>query len=265
MTALWMKRQVRDSFLAGEDCGFSAAIADQIDHNGVELYAGLLNYGLLDVLTSIYPLCARLLGKHWKTVVDDYLNAFPPSHFNLNKTGYRFPQYVLESLPDMIQRHPYLAELADYEWAEMEMLECDEQAPPSELKQLDSVDQFSLYAPIVNPALALRHYRFPIIKVAEQLESGKRKPAKVNAAKSVVNVVIYRDPQLNRCRFLDVGDVAAAVLERVQTQSTSHTDLIALVLSMSPDVNPQIVIADFLAMIEHFQANRLMLGNRRIH
>src|SRR5277367_133169 len=123
LTTLWMNRDARARFLAGKNASISPDLAKQIDRGGVELYAGLLNYGHHDVMNSIYPLSAKLLGKNWPAIVDDYLETFPPHHFNLNRTAKQFPGYAEQSLSEFTERFPFLPELADYEWVEMELLE----------------------------------------------------------------------------------------------------------------------------------------------
>jgi hypothetical protein len=213
-------------------------------------------------MDSIYPLNAKLLGKNWPAIVDDYLETFPPNHFNLNRTAKQFPGYVEQYLSDYTERYPFLAELADYEWVEMDLLEVDEALPHSQLESPQTPDHITSYGPIINPALRIRHYQFPIISIAEQLESSKRKPGKVKPGQS--RVAIYRDPKLNRCRFLDVGPVAASVVEAAQAAPITYAELIALAVSMSPGVNPQQTIADFLVLVDDLQSKNLFLGNKKL-
>ncbi len=193
LTALWIDRVKRDEFLAGDSSWLDPKIDKEIDRAGVELYAELLNYGHHGVMSSIYPLCEKLLGKVWQGAVELYLEECPPNHYNLNRMAKRFPEFVMEHLPEQIERFPFLGELADYEWVEMELLEYNEDTPRSDLASLQSPSEFAQYAPIVNPASIIRHYQFPIIEIASKIENSKRKPAKVRARKSYV--VTYRESE----------------------------------------------------------------------
>ncbi len=201
LTSLWMNRDARAEFLDSGKCDLDATLAAQIDRDGVELYAGLLNYGHHDVMLSIYPLCAKLLSSHWEEVIDNYLDVFPPSHFNLNQTAKQFPEYVTNHLQEFTAKYPYLSELADYEWIELELLEHHASTvSPSELEILQTPEHFAQFGPILNPALIIRKYQHPIIAIAEKLEGPKRKPGKVSPKQT--HVVVYRDCENNRCRFL---------------------------------------------------------------
>jgi hypothetical protein len=77
-------------------------------------------------------------------------------------------------------------------------------------------------------------------------------------------VLIYRDPSINRCRFLEAGAVAASILEKCRQSLTPYTDLIKFAVSAA-NSDPQSVIADFLSMVEHLQANNLFLGNKSLN
>jgi hypothetical protein len=83
-------------------------------------------------------------------------------------------------------------------------------------------------------------------------------------SQAATNVVIYRDPSINRCRFVEVGDVAAAVLEKLLLCPTPYTELISFAVSISRETDPQQTIADFLGMIEHLQSIHIFLGNQRV-
>lgn len=260
---LWMNRTARAEFIEKNICELDPELAKQIDKDGVELYAGLLNYGHQDVMSSIYPLCAKVIGGRWEQIVDDYLEVHPPHHFNLNRTAAHFPSFIATYSESLLHRCPYLIDLADYEWVELEMIEHDGIAPTSQLENLDSPEQFARFGPIINPALKVRTYQYPVISIAERLESGKRKAGKVNAKQS--HVVIYRDPAINRCRFLEVGPTAAAILSRVIEETAEHrvctyNELMTLAVSMSA-ADPQKTIADFLGLVEQLQTDRLFLGN----
>jgi hypothetical protein len=262
MTTLWMRRHEREAFLDGDDSGVNADIAGQIDKTGVELYASLLNYGHQDVIGSIFPFCAKLLHKHWEEIVDDYLEKYPPNHFNLNRSAQRFSEYLDKHQPRLKKRFPYIVELADYEWLELELLEKDVISPPSELETLESPEQFTAFAPIVNPALALRRYNYSIMKIAEEIQNSCQKPR--NSSRMPTNVVVYRDPCGNRSRFLEVGSVAASIIEMALADNAAYSELISFAVSMNPNHDPQSTVIEFLAMVENLQENHLFLGNRKL-
>ncbi len=87
VATLWLNREAREWLIKGRKKEKPESLKDvpeellqAVDRDGVALYGGLISYGHQDVMESIYPYCARLLGKKWLTVVEDYLLKFPPDH-----------------------------------------------------------------------------------------------------------------------------------------------------------------------------------------
>jgi hypothetical protein len=273
MRMLWMDRKEREAFLDGQTGKKKKAAASrvsevspellgEIDKNGVKLYAGLLNYGHQDLMLSIYPGCAKLIGDKWEDVVDHYLEKYPPEHFNLNRTASRFPEYIGKYGDRYLKRFPYLAELADYEWIELELMESDVAIEVCEFTSLTTPEHFEQWAPVVNQVLLLREYKYPITNVVDHLEDDCCLPRDVEPAQTFV--AVYRDPETNFCRFLEVGQSAAKVISTAQAARVPYRDLLGLAVSMSAAQDPQQAVVEFLELIEKLQSLSLFVGSVRI-
>jgi len=141
VVTLFLDRRSRESFLKPERAGkrkkataIDAAppeVLNEVDKRGVDLYARLLSIGHHDVIDSIYPGCSRLIGERWDEVVDNYLEHYPPSHYNFNRTAANFSAYLKEHGERYTKKFPYLCELADYEWLELEILEKNVKIEPA--------------------------------------------------------------------------------------------------------------------------------------
>ena len=129
--SLWTNRKARGQFLHmtcsqeadASNYGLPDKLLTGIDKAGVRLYAALMNYGHQDVMLSIFPGCAFLLGQRWQDVVHDYLEHYQPNHYCLNQVGLRFSQYLRQQGKEFLEEFPFICELADYEWLELELLE----------------------------------------------------------------------------------------------------------------------------------------------
>src|SRR5215470_7735633 len=151
MVTLWMNRGAREKFLHGtggkkaRQSGvdrLSPELLAGIDKRGVRVYARLLNFGHHDVMLSIYPGCAKLLADKWERVVDGYLEYFPPSHYNFNRTAARFSEFLAAYGDRYQKKFPYIAELADYEWLELEILERDVEIKVTPYEPLTQPEEF---------------------------------------------------------------------------------------------------------------------------
>jgi hypothetical protein len=234
-------------------------ILESVDRKGVELYAELLHFGHHDVMDSIYPYCAQLLSTQWPAIVDDYLLRFPPDHYNFNRLCSRLPAYFTTYGGKYTLKFPFLSELADYEWIELEKIEQDEQIDSEPHTQLSDPAQFVTLSPLLNPTVTMRDYRFNILSIARRLEQGK-KLGKVEPERTLV--AIYRQPQTHLCKFVELGEAAASIVEATRAGDKTYQQLLPLALALVPDTEPQQAVTDFLELIEELQELGIFVGDR---
>lgn len=266
LTTLWTNREALEKFMAGDYSGIDPAIAGQIDKNSFLIYAQVLQVKHYETMALTFPLAEKLLGDAWDDVVEDYRDAYPPSSYRSNRAGEYFRQFIESRLePGLKEQFPYLPELVDYEFAESEMIDFDDSEFDYHTDNctLQSAEEFAGFMPLVNPALVLRRYQYPILAVAEKLEEDSDQlPEGVKAEPG--SLLIYRDPDDNEVRFLSVGQVAAAIIEKAQEGKGSYSDLAALAISMNPAQDPQSTLADFIGLVASLQAKHVFLGHRKI-
>jgi uncharacterized protein len=267
---LWMDRKSRESFLDDEQTkskkGAVAAPDDllaQIDAEGVRLYAGLLTYGHHDLMLSVYPGCAKLLDDHFSDAVENYLEKFPPEHYNLNQAARRFPEYLTKYGERWIKKFPYIVELADYEWIELEMMEKDVSITKFPHELLSTPEQFEKLAPVVNPALLIKKYKYPIPSVVDHLEDDCCLPRDIEPADTYM--AIYRDPDTHRCRFMELGEVAVQLVEAARQEPVSYRDLLSTAVACSASPDPQKPVLEFLELVETLQSAGLFVGSQPLN
>jgi hypothetical protein len=263
--SLWLDSEARAWLLSGGEGKRPASleeapqdILDKCDLKGVNLYGGLISYGHKDVITSIFPYCCRLIGKKWDATLEDYLLKFPPDHYNLNRLCKRFPQYITEYGGKDLKRYPYLAELADFEWIELEKMEQDVFIALHGHESLTTPEQISHLHPIVNPTLTIRHYNYNVLALTERLESGA-KPGKVDPDPTAI--AIYRQATSHDCAFVELSDTAAKVVELSAIKPTTYQNLLSAALAFSHEVEPQQAVLDYLEMIEDLQQMGVFVGS----
>jgi hypothetical protein len=272
LCTLWMNRRQREAFLDNSgtgkkgkkstgDLSLSPELSEKIDRNGIRLYAQLLNIGHQDLMENVFPGCARLIGDKWTDVVDDYLEKFPPSHFNLNRSAEKFSQYLAKWGERYVRKYPFIVELADYEWLELELLEHPALIEVYEHTPLSSPEQCALLRPVVNPVLAIRRYKYPITAIVEHLEDNCCIPK--DAAPNETAVAVFRDPESHSCRFLEIGEMTARIVEVALESPTSYKDLIELAVA-SGGMDPQQCVIEFLSMVEKLQEVRLLVGSQAL-
>lgn len=259
LTAIWMERQPIES-AQSLACVLES---ETFDEKGAQLYARLIGYGNSDVLSSIYPYCEKVLGKNWDKTLRAYIQKFPPDHFHLNTAAKRFPQFLQSECPELIEKIPYLAELADYEWLEMELLELDTAIGITEKSPFNDPQTFVSLGPLLNPTLRVHSYAFPIQEIVDfldDMEEGKSFRKKFKPCKS--HVAMYRDPVTHRVRIVDLDENAQILLS--EASSSSYADLARRNVELNPTLDPQSTVADVIDLIEQFREINLFVGDRKI-
>jgi len=256
LTSIWMEKQPVES---AQSLGCIVE-GEQFDENGARLYARLIGYGHSDVLSSIYPYCQKVLNRSWEKTLKQYVQSFPPDHFHLNSSARRFPQFLKEQCKEILDKHPYLAELADYEWLEMELLEADTKISVSEKTPLQDPSVFVSLGPILNQTLQIRTYEFPIQEIVDLIESGKGFRKKFKPKQS--HVAMYRDPFSHRVRIVDIDDNARILLS--ESGHLSYGDLARRAVELNPERDPQKTVADVIELVEYFHEINLFVGDIKI-
>lgn len=260
LTSLWMDSGFRERVFAGTiNQQMKPADGEKLDKRGASLYARLINIGHVDVMSSIYPYCSQLLGRQWESVVRDYISLFPPDHYRLNKTARRFPQYVLEK-QSLMKKYPFLSELADYEWVEMELLEDERKIDIVDKKDLTEPDQFVLNGPIINAVHVLRSYHYPVSTIAELIDAGKGFRRKFKPDPCFV--LIYRHPRTHRCRFVELDDKTFKILQLAENNHASYADILRLAVELSEGADPQLTVTEILDLIEDFHESFVFVGSK---
>lgn len=262
LTSLWMDSEYRNRVFSGvENTGLKSEGDTGLDKRGAGLYARLINIGHVDVMSSIYPYCSRVLGRQWETVVRDYIKLYPPQHYRLNKTASRFPEYVA-GVPSLIKKFPFLSELADYEWVEMDLLEDRRKIERTSRIELAQPDDFVKSSPIMNPVHVLRSYTYPVAHIAELVDAdqGFRKKFKPEESYSL----IYRHPESHRCRFLELDEKTFKILETAASPGKTYADLLKVAVELTPHQDPHATVTEILELIERFHNEFVFVGSKAI-
>jgi hypothetical protein len=270
MSTLWMNRHARAWLFSDESIDEApeevAAIDPQIlkemDRKGASLYAGSINYEHHHMADVIFPYCAKIIGKDWDELVKDYYQAYPSSHYNFNKICINFSRYLSEQRPELLSKYPYLAELADYEWLELEKSEDEREVKNAERIEINSLEQITQYCPMVNPTLTMRHYEYPIPDIAEKLENSKRVQKKFKA--EACNVAIYRDSETFNTRFMQLGTASSTIIETAQSKPSSYQELLKIGISLSSYSDPEKIVSEFLELIEELHTDNIFVGSKKI-
>lgn len=267
LKTLWLDRESLAVFFNTEGAAGESndviSFREGADREGIELYGQLLRYGWHEVMSSIYPLCEHVLAAHWETTVDDYFKRYPPRHYNLNRLAARFAEYLKCQEYGATKKVPWIAELADFEWLELEVLEHPGVVAKTSSKPLGAVEHFQGLAPVLNPTLCTRAYKYAVMDIADAVERGDCIDNLLSEPKESF-VAGFRRSQTNGCNIVSISKLTHLILQNAQRQVSSYGELASLAISMCDGMSPEDAALDFINHIEKMHEISLLVGHHRL-
>jgi hypothetical protein len=216
--------------------------------NRMQVYAEIVFNNLFESVSACYPVSSKVLGKRaWKKLVRGFF-----SDYQSETPVFReIPEQFLNYLNTRNDLPPYLSSLAHYEWVElavstMQVLDLPDVNPQGDLLE---------NRPVINPALMLLHYDYPV-----QIISPRIRPDEPLA--SPVHLLVYRKIAFE-VKFIETNPITSRLLALLQTgEYTGHTAL-AVIAEELQHPEPEMII-NFGAQILHdMQAQGVILGTRQ--
>ncbi len=167
----------------------------------LKVYRDLVKGSFNELLKKIYPNVYKLTKKEWKAILSKYIEAFPPASPMLGKVGEKFP-FFLSKQKKLLKKYPFITELALYEWLELEIYEKENYSNNAK-KNL-----------ILNPIHKFCKFKYPIPEMIENdlnLKTISTKPT---------NLLIYRDPNNFKVRFMELSHGTLDYLELVKKNAS---------------------------------------------
>lgn len=163
---------------------------------------------IIDISVNIYPLTYKLLNKNWNKLLSDYLEKYPPALPILNKAVGQLPEY-LSTRKDILQKHPFISELARYEWLEVDIYERKRTKGLENRRTRRESKILSL-----NPAHEICTFQYAIPDIVEIIENNQPL-GKIYKQRTIV--LIYRDPKDFSVRFFELSTSSLAFIELLKS------------------------------------------------
>lgn len=177
----------------------------------LKIYKSLVLSSIQSLLKNIYPLCYKFLETKWSDITLLYIETYPSDSAVFNHAAKDFPEF-LNSEPFKAKfsglTEPYLAELALYEWLELEIYhyeEMEEHNSELSLVEASCVCPFSM--PITEIVASINEN-------FSDLEMTKTKIQEILAQHNhqISQVLIYRSDDDFRVHFLKLAPTTAFVI-----------------------------------------------------
>ena len=181
------------------------------------LYQELLCYTIVEGIRRIFPYALKLLNLSNDQLIgaaEEYRRLYPNPSYQSHVSLRHFPDFIKSSarFVEAKEMHPYLVELAQYEWSELAVLDMPD---PLELDLSTDLAGDWLDARLVWNALIGSEYGYDIPQIISMLQQGELEPSGNYIKPSYL--VLYRDPESFVVRSLRLQSFAAQAMH-VMTQ-----------------------------------------------
>jgi hypothetical protein len=165
-----------------------------------QVYRELITSRMFDVLKNICPVTFEILGEEnfWE-LLWGYLREDPPSSEILRELPRQVAEYLKEFPNPLLENHPYLAELIEYEFLEVRMMFFPEDEEKTQKGKVR-----------INPAHALETYRWPVHFLSREYCQKKNIPA------GTYHLLLWRDPRDLKVQFMEVNVLVASMVRLLE-------------------------------------------------
>jgi hypothetical protein len=209
------------------------------------VYNELLFNNITGSLDACFPLCRTLLGDiRWRRLNRTFFR-----DWKLRTPWFReIPREFVRYLNEYAISQPlpaWFAELAHYEWIELAVDTMDFPIPPH-----DPVGDLMRQAIVLNPALRLLAYAWPVQRIGPDYRPRKSQPTQL---------VVYRDTE-DCVRFVAINPVTARLLALLGAQPISGEAACRQIASELQRSDPAQVIAFGTTLLDDLRRQGIVLG-----
>ncbi len=203
-----------------------------------------------DTLRSAFPIARKVVGKKiWKAAVVHFFENHKCQTPHVWQLPQEFSEYYQHHDFPTDKAVPFLKELLQYEWLEIEVFMMED-LPITPFKQTAKAED-AIYVP--NPEIKILALYYPVhIKDAKKI---------VEEDKGQYFVSIHRDYYTKQVRFNDLSYPFVEILIEMNERGLTKNDLVRILMKYESDIN---IVMNGLNEFEQFAfANNLVLGYKR--
>ena len=210
-------------------------------------YQDLLCFSVKEALENIYPYTVSFFKQDLVNVADYFRRTNPNQTFQMNQAVKAFPAFLEKTdfklIKRLVDENKFLSELARYEWLEVEAQNARDFTFPENFHQVAPLipEAFEPLKPFCNPTLVKFISKYPITKIIKDLSDLLNEPLDKQSAKfnevakkyiesknnTECNVVIYRDQETFKVRFIELTEIAMELIALSLDHPTfSYKDLL---------------------------------------
>lgn len=225
-----------------------------VEARRMAVYEELIYNNIDEFLHNAFPVLHTISSdEYWQRLVRDFLVHHRARTPLFPELPLEFLSYLEHTRIPQEDDHPFLLELAHYEWAELAMSICEATFDEAQVERHGSLlDEI----PVLSPLVWLCRYDYPVHRIGPDFLPEQ-------AGEHQTHLMIYRDRE-EEVGFMELNAVTVNLLQRLEQNATSSGN--KLLLEMTAEMqhpNPHTVIAAGLQIMQELKARDVILGTRK--
>ncbi|MDH5785702.1 MAG: putative DNA-binding domain-containing protein [Chromatiales bacterium] len=229
----------------------NAPAPDDVAPTRMAAYAELFYNNINECLSNAFPVLHKLHDdEQWHTLVRDYFSRHRATTPLFHEMPREFLLYLQQEREEHESDHPFMWELAHYEWIELELLTSEDVLP----KTLSDGDLL-IDRPVLSPLTRILSYHYAVHQIGP--DNIPQQPGE-----TLTHLLVYRDSQ-DKVGFIELNPVTARLLLLIGEQpQLCGQELLEQIAAELNHPNPQTVIEGGRAILDDLHSRDIILGTR---
>ncbi|MGI9234530.1 MAG: HvfC family RiPP maturation protein [Woeseiaceae bacterium] len=183
-----------------------------IEDRRMAIYRKLFFNNLVNLLSTMFPVLRKIhTEKHWRSMVRQFMQRHKAETPYFLQLPEEFLSFLENEFESTAADHPFLLELAHYEYVELALsVSTDE----NEMDEIDPDGDLLADVPVKSVLCWAFAYNYPVHRISPDFLPGESAPQPVYLA-------IYRNSD-DKVRFLELNAVTAGLLDAVENNSANN-------------------------------------------
>lgn len=225
---------------------------NDVDERRMAVYRELFYNNVEDFLASTFPVLKEILGDDpWHALVRDYFAVHRSKTPLFMQMPKEFIEYIQLEREPSEGDFPFMPELAHYEWSELALATSDERII---MESINTNGDLLQGKPVVSPLAWVLSYEYAVQRISTEYLPTEND-------KEETHLIVFRDRN-DQVEFIEINQVTAVLLNRLQTESQSAHDVLRGIATELNHPEPENIVEFGQTILNDMQERGVILGTR---
>ena len=231
------------------------AAPPDIEDRRMEIYRGLLYRNVESFISNAYPVVKKLYSdEDWHKMVRDFFITHQSKSPYFRDISKEFLDYLVHERQTQPEDPIFLAQLAHYEWVEIDLTFTDREI---DMNEIDPMGDVLENIPILSPLAKLHNYDYPVHQIKPSFQPQE-------ASETPTFLLVYRNKQ-DKVGFMELNPISAMLAGLLEKKlEKTGKQLLKDIINEINHPNPDLVLKGGEQTLKQLRSNDIILGTRSL-